>query len=83
MITFFTIREILEKYWEQNADVHNLFIDFQVAYDTVWRKEIWSAMHKLGFPRKIVKFCRILNNEIIIRLKLINIYPPNLKFTKV
>jgi hypothetical protein len=36
-----------------NIDVHYLFIDFQAAYDSVWRNEIWSEMHKLGFPPKI------------------------------
>jgi hypothetical protein len=42
-------------------DVTHLFIDFQAAYDTVWRKEIWSEMDKLGFPQKLVKLCKILN----------------------
>jgi hypothetical protein len=27
----FTIRQILEKFWEQNTEVHNLFIDFHAA----------------------------------------------------
>jgi hypothetical protein len=31
---------------------------------TLWRKEIWSEMHKLGFlKKKLVKFCRTFNNE--------------------
>jgi hypothetical protein len=30
----FTVRHILEK-WKQNIAVHNLFIDFQTAHDTV------------------------------------------------
>jgi hypothetical protein len=42
------MRQILEKCWEQNIDVHNLFIDFEPVHGTVWRKEIWSEMHKLG-----------------------------------
>jgi hypothetical protein len=41
----------MDKCWEQNIDVHHLFVDFQSAYDTMWRKEIWSEMHKLGFPK--------------------------------
>jgi hypothetical protein len=45
------MRQISEKYWEQNIDIHYLFIDFQAAYDNVWRNEIWSEMHKLGFPK--------------------------------
>jgi len=34
------MRQILEKLWEQNVYVHILFIDFQAAYDTEWRKEM-------------------------------------------
>jgi len=53
------MRQILEKCREQNIDVHELFIDFQAAYHTIWRKEVWSAMNKLGFPKTLVKLCRI------------------------
>ena len=35
----FTVRQILEKCWEENIAVHNLFTDFQTAHDTVWKKE--------------------------------------------
>jgi hypothetical protein len=42
----------MEKCWEQNIDIYYLFIDFQSAYDTVWRKEIWNEMHKLGLKKK-------------------------------
>jgi hypothetical protein len=34
----FTMRQIMEECWEQNIDVYYVFIDFQSAYDTVWRK---------------------------------------------
>jgi sorting nexin-29 len=44
--------------------------DFQAAYDTVWRKEIWSETHKLCFPEKLVKLCRFLNNEIHVKFKI-------------
>jgi hypothetical protein len=42
-------RQILEECWEQNMDVHQIFINFSRAYDTVWRNEMWSEMHTLGF----------------------------------
>ena len=48
------MRQILEKCWKQNIDVHQLFIDFQAACDTVRRKEIQSEMHKLGFPKNLL-----------------------------
>jgi hypothetical protein len=33
----FCIRQILETKWEYNEAVHQLFIDFKKAYDSVWR----------------------------------------------
>ena len=35
----FFIRQMLEKKWEYNEEVHQLFIDFKKAYDSV-RKEV-------------------------------------------
>jgi hypothetical protein len=52
------MRQIFKKCREHNIDVHQLFIDFQAAFETKWRKEVWGEMHKLGFP-KAVKLCRI------------------------
>jgi hypothetical protein len=31
----FTMRETMEECWEQNIDVHHLFINFQATYDTM------------------------------------------------
>ena len=31
----FCIRQILEKKWEYNVEVHHLFMDFKKAYDSV------------------------------------------------
>jgi hypothetical protein len=31
----FTMRQILEKCWEQNIDILHLFIDFHAAHDTM------------------------------------------------
>jgi len=37
---------------------------------TLWRKEIWSAMHKPVSPKKLVILCRILNNEVYAKVKI-------------
>jgi len=60
----------MEKCWGQNVDTPHLFIDFQAAYDTVWRKELWSEMHELCFPKKLVTWTRILNNEMHAKVKI-------------
>ena len=41
----FSVRQILEKWWDQNINVHHLCIDFQTAYYTVWKREMWSEVH--------------------------------------
>ena len=45
------MRQMTEKCWEQNIDIHNLFLDFESAYDTVVTDEIWTPMHNLGIPK--------------------------------
>jgi hypothetical protein len=63
------MRPILEKCWDQNTDIHNLFPDFKAVFDTVCRNEIWHEIHELGFTRKLVQLCRTLNNEICAKVK--------------
>jgi hypothetical protein len=59
----FTMRVLLEKCWEQNIETHHLFVDFKSAYDSIWKEEIWTAMHKQGFPKKLVVMCKIISKE--------------------
>jgi len=40
----FCIRHILEKKWEYNEVVHQLFIDFKKAYDSVRREVIYNIL---------------------------------------
>jgi hypothetical protein len=35
LIRLFCVRQILEKKWEYNERVHQLFIEFEKAYDSV------------------------------------------------
>jgi hypothetical protein len=73
-----TVDQIFTVILGKNFGVHNLFNDFKAPCDTVWRNELWSEMHKLSFPPKLVKFCRILSNEIYDKFKTVNTYPLNL-----
>jgi len=37
---FFTLRQILENKWEYNGTIHQLFIDFKKAYDSIKREKL-------------------------------------------
>jgi hypothetical protein len=38
------IQQILEKKWEYNGTVHQLFIDFKKAYDSVKREVLYNIL---------------------------------------
>ena len=54
----FTIRQILQKCREYRTPTHNLFIDFNAAYDTIDRKELWNVMDKNGFLGKLIRLIK-------------------------
>jgi hypothetical protein len=49
----FYIRQILEKKWEYNGKVHQLFTDFKKAYDSVRREVLYNILIEFGIPRKL------------------------------
>jgi hypothetical protein len=50
----FCICQILEKKWEYNETVHQLFIDFKKANDSVRREELYNILIEFGVPMKEV-----------------------------
>lgn len=66
----FTIKQIMEKCWEFNRNLHQLFIDFKQAYDTIRRVKLWQAMEELGFPKKLVKLTQVCINGSMSRVRI-------------
>lgn len=50
----FTIRQILEKCYEFNVDVHQLYIDFKKAYDSVIRGKLRETLREFHVPSKLI-----------------------------
>jgi hypothetical protein len=50
----FCIGQILENIWEYNEAVHQLFIDFKKAYDSVRRKALYNILTEFGKANKNV-----------------------------
>jgi len=60
-----TIRQIAEKHYEYNEDLHLVFVDFKQAYDSISRNKLWKTMENFGIPQKyiaLVKMCNINTN---------------------
>jgi hypothetical protein len=55
----FCIRQVLEKKWEYNEAVHQLFIDFKKAYDSVRREVLYNILIEFGVSMKLVRIIKI------------------------
>jgi hypothetical protein len=54
------IRQILEKKkWEYNETVHQLFLDFKKAYDSVRREVLCNILIEFRVPMKLVRLIKM------------------------
>jgi hypothetical protein len=52
----------MEKKWEYNGTVHQLFIDFKKAFDSVRRELLYNILTEFGIPRKLVRLIQTCLN---------------------
>jgi hypothetical protein len=57
------IRQILERKWEYNETVHQVFMDFKKAYDSVRGEVLYSILIEFGVPMKLVRLIKMCLNE--------------------
>jgi hypothetical protein len=65
----FCIRQILEKKWECNEAIHQLFIDFKKAYYSVRREVLYNILIEFGIPRKLVRLIKMCLLETYSRVR--------------
>jgi hypothetical protein len=66
----FCIRQILEKKWEYNETVHQLFLDFKKAYDSVRREVLYNILIEFGVPMKLVRLIKMCLNETYSKVRI-------------
>jgi hypothetical protein len=59
----FSICQILEKKWEYNKTVRQLFMDFKKAYDSVRREGSYNILTDFGIPMKLVRLVKMCLSE--------------------
>jgi len=59
----FCIHHILDKKWEYNEAVHQIFIDFKQAYDSVRREVLCNILTDFGIHMKLVRLIKMCLNE--------------------
>ena len=66
----FTLRRLAESYSEFSRYLYVCYVDFQKAFDSVWRIGLWRAMRFLGYEDKIVRILEALyqNTMSVVRV---------------
>jgi hypothetical protein len=54
----FCIRQILEKKWEYNETVHQIFVDFKKACDSVRKKVLYNILIEFEVPMKLARLVK-------------------------
>jgi hypothetical protein len=65
----FYICQILEKKWEYNGTVRQLFIDFKKAYDSVRGEVLYNILIEFRIRRKLFGIIKICLNETYSRVR--------------
>jgi len=55
----FCIRQIQGKKWEYNVAVHQLFIDFEKAYDWFGREVSYNILTESDIPMKLIRLIKM------------------------
>jgi hypothetical protein len=55
IVGFFCTHQIVEKIWEFNETVYNLFIYFKEPYNSVRREVLYNILTEFGIPMKLAR----------------------------
>jgi hypothetical protein len=80
MDQIFYIWQILEKKCEYNGMVHQLFIDFKKAYDSIKREVLHNIPLEFGIPMNLVRLIKMCLNETYSKVQVGKICPINSLF---
>lgn len=61
----FILRQVLQKAWEYNKNVHMLFINYKKVYDSIHIKSLIYILEEFGMPQKLIILMSFLRNSKI------------------
>jgi hypothetical protein len=68
----FMLRQIFEKCYEYNIELHNIFVDYSQVFDSVNRNQIIECLIKYKVPNKLIKLNGLTLTNSTAKLKIGN-----------
>jgi len=72
LIKYSAFAKYLRKKWEYKEEVHQLFIDFKKAYDSVRREVLYKILIEFRIPRNLVRIVKMSLTETYSRFRVGN-----------
>jgi sorting nexin-29 len=66
----FTVKNLLEKAWEHNIEICQIFVDFQKAYGSIQRDKLYAIMAYFGIPNKLISLTKATMEDSIYHVKI-------------
>lgn len=68
----FVVRQLFQKSWAFDKEVHTLFVDFRKSYGSIQRKSLLNIMKTFNFPHKLVNLVSISVMDKFVRVQVGN-----------
>jgi sorting nexin-29 len=67
----FTVKQILEKCWEFNINVYQIYVDFKQAYDSIQQEKLYRIIHEFNIPNKLTSLvtATMRNSEAQVKIQ--------------
>jgi len=70
----FILRKIMEKCYEYNIDIYNVFIDYSHAFDSIIRESILASLYSNKIPPKLINLIKLTLENTTVKVKVNNNY---------
>jgi hypothetical protein len=67
-----TVKQTYEKHYEYNIDLHNVFVDFKQAFNSVDRSLISDCLKEYKIPRKLLGLTALTLKNTTAKFKINN-----------
>ena len=61
----FVLKSLIDLYTKNDKKVYVFFVDFQKAYDTIWRNGLFYKLMKYGFSQKIIFLLKSMYDRVV------------------
>jgi hypothetical protein len=61
----------LENAWEYNGDIYLILVDFQIAYESIWRQKWYEIIKFFAIPNKLIRLIKVTKNDFTYHVKMI------------